>query len=66
LIPIAAAAIAILVASIQNNSPSVKAKKTTAEITKAYKYGIIKHRMGRSLEGDFNSAWLKAGGKPLK
>lgn len=66
LIPIAAAAIAILIAAIQNNSPAVTAKRTTAEITKAYKSGVIKHRLGRSLAGDFNAAWVKAGGKPLK
>jgi len=62
LIPIAVAAIAILVAAIQNTSPAVTTKRTTAEITRAYTSGVIKHRLGRSLAGDFNAAWMAKGG----
>jgi hypothetical protein len=57
LLPVLGAAIAILVAAIQNNQSS---------LTKAYKSGVIKHRLGRSMAGDFNAAWVNAGGKPLK
>jgi len=65
LIPIVSAAVAILVAAIEENQPAVTTKKTTAVLTKTYKSGVIKHRLGRSMAGDFADAWKKAGGKPI-
>ena len=55
LVPIAVAAIEILISNIHTANPQLMAAR--APIPDVYAHAVIHHRLGRSPEGDFKAAW---------